>query len=528
MQLKYTILIIFFGFFNYKFYSQTQDSKLAKLIDSLNRELKTAQYDSTKVRLKFELGHNSWLMRLGFWDSLAMDAKFHSVPLFEARCLHKSAYILSNRNEIDKAVRTFKMSLKIAEENNFEYDKLNPLSSLSNVYLNNGNLNQALNYSYKGLIIAEKLKNKKKIAQFQGLFGNIYYNIGDYNKAIKFHSKALKNYRELELNGGISDMCMALGTDYRKKNNYERAIYYYMASAENVNEFPPFMAFGIYNCVGAAYEMQQKFDSAAKYYSLTYQISKTIHFERGMVSSLALMASNSYERGDNPTAKKIAIEGLELANSIGFKTQIPDLALLLRKIYTKDKNFEKALIYSDLHISSKDSMSNEKKRQEALQKEFDYNLEKKENENIQLSQKNLIQSLQLKQNQSLLIGSIGFMVLIILIAYLFIRQSQLKADQKSAVLEQKLLRTQMNPHFIFNSLQAIQNFILNNNTKEAAIFLSSFANVTRNVLENSRMESIPLNKEIALLQNYLELQKLRFGNRFDSIFAIGARFRDTT
>ena len=113
MQLKYTILIIFFGFFNYKFYSQTQDSKLAKLIDSLNRELKTAQYDSTKVRLKFELGHNSWLMRLGFWDSLAMDAKFHSVPLFEARCLHKSAYILSNQNEIDKAVRTFKMSLKI-------------------------------------------------------------------------------------------------------------------------------------------------------------------------------------------------------------------------------------------------------------------------------------------------------------------------------------------------------------------------------------------------------------------------------
>ena len=65
----------------------------------------------------------------------------------------------------------------------------------------------------------------------------------------------------------------------------------------------------------------------------------------------------------------------------------------------------------------------------------------------------------------------------------------------------KALRAQMNPHFIFNSLQAIQNIVLKEDRKLASSYLSSFARVMRNVLENSRMEFIPLKKEISLLEN---------------------------
>jgi LytS/YehU family sensor histidine kinase len=70
----------------------------------------------------------------------------------------------------------------------------------------------------------------------------------------------------------------------------------------------------------------------------------------------------------------------------------------------------------------------------------------------------------------------------------------------------------MNPHFIFNCLQAIQSFI---EEKRAVKYLSSFGALTRSVLENSRMESIPLDKEIALLRHYLDLQKMLHEQQFD-------------
>ena len=95
------------------------------------------------------------------------------------------------------------------------------------------------------------------------------------------------------------------------------------------------------------------------------------------------------------------------------------------------------------------------------------------------------------------------------------RQFRYKNKEREILLEQKLLRSQMNPHFIFNSLQAIQNFILKHNEKDAVKYLGSFASIARSVLENSRLELIPLRKEVSLLGNYLQLQKLRFGNKFD-------------
>jgi LytS/YehU family sensor histidine kinase len=72
----------------------------------------------------------------------------------------------------------------------------------------------------------------------------------------------------------------------------------------------------------------------------------------------------------------------------------------------------------------------------------------------------------------------------------------------------------MNPHFIFNSLIAIESFIYKNEPREAGKYLSGFAKLMRLILENSREEYIALDKEIKTLQYYLELQKLRFEEKF--------------
>ena len=78
----------------------------------------------------------------------------------------------------------------------------------------------------------------------------------------------------------------------------------------------------------------------------------------------------------------------------------------------------------------------------------------------------------------------------------------------------------MNPHFIFNSLNSIQSFISENEAFLAESYLSKFAHLMRNILDNSRMEFIPIENDISTLQLYMELEKLRFHNKFDFNFFV--------
>ncbi len=78
----------------------------------------------------------------------------------------------------------------------------------------------------------------------------------------------------------------------------------------------------------------------------------------------------------------------------------------------------------------------------------------------------------------------------------------------------KAIRAQMNPHFIFNAINSIQNHILKNDSRTAQDYLAKFARLIRSVLENSKSENIPLVQEIETLQLYIELEQMRAHGRF--------------
>lgn len=88
-------------------------------------------------------------------------------------------------------------------------------------------------------------------------------------------------------------------------------------------------------------------------------------------------------------------------------------------------------------------------------------------------------------------------------------------QQKMAQLEMKALRAQMNPHFIFNALNSIQTFMMKSETEQALAYLNRFARLIRSVLDNSQQNTIPISKEVSMLENYIELEKLRFADQFD-------------
>jgi len=110
-------------------------------------------------------------------------------------------------------------------------------------------------------------------------------------------------------------------------------------------------------------------------------------------------------------------------------------------------------------------------------------------------------------------------IIIIILSSVYVlwrnRLKNMKLLLDNAALNQKLLRLQMNPHFIFNSLFAIQNFIYTNQKHLAGNYLSDFAYLIRLILNNSRFDYIPVSKEKETLEIYLKLQQMRFENRFN-------------
>ncbi len=93
--------------------------------------------------------------------------------------------------------------------------------------------------------------------------------------------------------------------------------------------------------------------------------------------------------------------------------------------------------------------------------------------------------------------------------------TKIKQQQQQAEMNQTLLRAQMNPHFVFNAMSVIQSYIYDNDTKNSAKFLVNFSKLMRLILENSSKDLISIQTEYEILDKYLNIQKLRFEERFE-------------
>lgn len=109
----------------------------------------------------------------------------------------------------------------------------------------------------------------------------------------------------------------------------------------------------------------------------------------------------------------------------------------------------------------------------------------------------------------------GFLIWGITRYFMIQRMKEQRFKRKIQESEMKTLRSQMNPHFMFNTINAINNFIVRNNKDEASDYLTLFSKLMRNILDNSKQEFITLEKELKTLEMYLKLEHLRLNQSFD-------------
>jgi LytS/YehU family sensor histidine kinase len=203
-----------------------------------------------------------------------------------------------------------------------------------------------------------------------------------------------------------------------------------------------------------------------------------------------------------------------MAMKIGSKYTAEEAANLLSEAYEKKQYYSRSLEYYKLATTFKDSILNEKNIFHMASIEAKYNNTLQKLQIDELNKEAVLQNTLLSKQRSLLATVIILAIVLILIVILIVIQGRLRNRFKNLRFQQRLLRSQMNPHFIFNALSAIQVFILENDMDKSSRFLAHFSKLMRHVLRSSNYEFIPINEEIEMLQYYLKIQQLRFSPPF--------------
>jgi tetratricopeptide (TPR) repeat protein len=189
----------------------------------------------------------------------------------------------------------------------------------------------------------------------------------------------------------------------------------------------------------------------------------------------------------------------------------------LYEIYNEYGNAQMALLHLEAYNTAEGKLRELDKRKDVIEINTRYETERKEQQILLLTSENELNSLKLAHSRYYLIALGGFILLVILLTVLLIRHNRMKGMQDKTILEQKLLRAQMNPHFLFNTLTNIQSYMLENDPNRASKYLSRFARLMRNIIDNTARESVPLEQEISTIENYLELQMIRYKDKFEYI-----------
>jgi hypothetical protein len=215
-------------------------------------------------------------------------------------------------------------------------------------------------------------------------------------------------------------------------------------------------------------------------------------------------------------AMKYTLAGLTLAQDEGSLKNQRFGNKLLFEIHKEKGDYRLAHEYYVSFKSIEDSLLTERAALDIKKLTEKHQTEIKENQILQLKNKSAIQELQIKHRNLALVSFLIGGSLISLLIFFFFRNRSLKERKKAIMAKQKLLRTQLNPHFIFNALNSIQQFIYQKKDPQiTADYLAKFARLTRRILNYSKEDYILLKDEIAFLQDYMDLQMIRFDEPFE-------------
>ena len=417
-------------------------------------------------------------------------------------------------------------------------------NSIANVYYYLSDFPKALELYYKNLQLYEKLDNKKGIAVTLGNIGLAYKNMGqdgsDIIKAFEYQHKALAMYEQLQDPNGTANTLDHLGSLYDIAGKPDTAILFYERALKinTATGYTKGIAQNIAN-MGIAWNTRGNYPKAYEHSQKALGLHTKLSARKHMAISLANMGTAILKaptwflqsQGISLTdryahAIRLNQQSLAIAEEIEDVAGQSEMWENMGKIHEDRQDYKSALTAFRKQILLRDSIVNDEKKAEIERLELQYEFEKKEAALQAANEKKAAiaaaeTSRQRFIKQSVMAGS-ATLVLAGLVSFIFYKkrrdaqQKQQEAELKAEIsdIEMKVMRLQMNPHFIFNTLNSISDFIAKNDARQADEYLSKFARVMRMTLENSEKKSIPLADDLAALEAYMQLEAKRLNGKF--------------
>lgn len=424
-------------------------------------------------------------------------------------------------SQFPQAIRLHQAALEAAtKEDNLEF-RVYSLNMLSVIHRRRDAIKSALDYSQEALELAETVKNpseglKRSINVSLNGIGNLYQTLEQYDLAIEQFRKSLKLENELGNKLGLAINHQNIGECQEMQGKLDEALKSYRTSLAYNEEINSENGKVICkNSIAHVYLAQHKLDEALEILEPTLLSSQEIG-DKYLTSGVYINLGRAYLLKDNLKKAQINLDqGLAIAERHNLPSNISLANSYLSELAEKQGNYKKAMTYYKLAQEFEEKTINERNLRYVGDMISRYNIEKKNNEIEIINKDYEIVKLKLRKNQTrLLIGGFA-LILLTGVFYILYRQYQLKNDKKLLTLEQSMLRSQMNPHFLFNSLNSIKLYIINNDKKNAVHYLNKFSKLVRKILEASSLKEIPLAEELETVELYMNIENIRFSNEIN-------------
>ncbi|MBS1598829.1 MAG: tetratricopeptide repeat protein [Bacteroidetes bacterium] len=430
----------------------------------------------------------------------------------------------------EKAIEYFK-------KNGKQKELADGILTLAMMYNQKGDYDKGFMLSQNGLKIAESIHYSNGIGIAMRVIARIYVQIEDYPGALDYF-KLSQQKVQTENPNGLNEFNvwpqMQLAEIYWHLNEYDSALQVYNLFDTSRADEKDLRIFLLSK--GEFYLQIKKYDLALQNLKQALVLNEKKNDRNQVMRNIVALGRAYLGQKNGEQSLQYGLLGLNMAMRTNSKQIILNSYDVIQASYNQLHKIDSAYAYYNKFIVMKDSVLNDKIKGKITAYTYEQRI-------AHLNDENKLREQQLRSNvrQTTFIVVVAVILIALCIAIMRntilkrraadhqrqIAENELQQQQmeskmayaelqsQKAELEMKVLRAQMNPHFIFNSLNSINRFILQNDSTKAAEYLAIFSRLIRMILQNSQSLLISLESELDTLDLYLEIESLRFDYHFE-------------
>ncbi|MGI9543530.1 MAG: tetratricopeptide repeat protein [Cyclobacteriaceae bacterium] len=512
-------------------------------IDSLKQVLGTAKKDTNKVSLYQALSHSlvrseSNASRM-YADSMLALAKEIGFEKGQFQAYYQLGLVDRFAGNYKEAMGHFTNCYEYHLQNGDSLDLARSLFQMGILHDYLGNYDKSLASFLQTSKIYEEQNDTYGVASTKNSIGVIYMQLGKNDLALTSFEEAIKLHETLNKE---TDMAIGLrntGTIYVQQQKFDQAIERFTKSKEVHQKVGN--KWGVASnllSLGEVNNLQKKYVEAVVYFKEAIGIYRELSRKKEVIGCSNKLAQSYLDQRLPDKAIPYLQESVKVSQAIESKPYLQESLLLLSDAYAQKRDYNSAYAFHKQYTKAKDSILTVENSRHINELQTKYETEKKEQAIVILGKEKELQQAETKRQATLKKASLGGLAFVILLAgfvlYTFwqrLKNQKLLATKDAELnkenfqkqvsqLEMKALRAQMNPHFIFNSMNSINSMILVDDTENASRYLTKFSKLVRLILENSENSTVSLKDELEMLETYIQLEAKRFEGKINYQFSI--------